>query len=82
MVGVDGALFGFDGEVLKLLLIRQRTSEVGPLRRRNCDGPARDFVHADESLDAAAGRVLGELAGLDNVYKRFHAFGDPYRVKA
>lgn len=82
-VSVDCALFGFDGERLKLLLIRQRTSEGGPLSEAELQmALPGDFVHAVESLDAAAGRVLGELTGLDNVYlKQFHAFGDPDRVK-
>lgn len=82
-VSVDCALFGFDGEALKLLLIRQRTSEGGPLSEAELQmALPGDFVHADESLDAAAGRVLGELTGLDDVYlKQFHAFGDPDRVK-
>ena len=82
-VSVDCALFGFDGESLKLLLIRQKTAEGGPLSEDNLQmALPGDFVHDDESLDAAAGRVLLELTGLDNVYlKQFHAFGSPNRVK-
>ena len=82
-VSVDCALFGFDGESLKLLLIRQKTAEGGPLSEDNLQmALPGDFVHDDESLDAAAGRVLLELTGLDNVYlKQFHAFGNPDRVK-
>lgn len=39
-------------------------------------------MKAEESLNRAAGRVLHELTGLDDVYlKQFHAFGDPNRVK-
>ena len=82
-VSVDCALFGFDGGSLKLLLIRQKTAEGGPLSEENLQmALPGDFVHDDESLDAAAGRVLLELTGLDNVYlKQFHAFGNPDRVK-
>lgn len=82
-VSVDCALFGFDGEALKLLLIRQRTSSEGPLSEDELQlALPGDFVHEHESLDDAASRVLNELTGLDNVYlKQFHAFGDPDRVK-
>ena len=81
-VSVDCALFA-DGERLKLLLIRQRTSESGPLSEADLQmALPGDFVEVDESLHHAAGRVLQELTGLDDVYlKQFHAFGDPNRVK-
>jgi len=82
-VSVDCALFGFDGGSLKLLLIRQKTAEGGPLSEENLQmALPGDFVHDQESLDAAAARVLLELTGLDDVYlKQFHAFGSPNRVK-
>ena len=82
-VSVDCALFGFDGERLKLLLIRQRTADSGPLSEAELQTALPgDFVKAEESLNRAAGRVLYELTGLDDVYlKQFHAFGDPNRVK-
>ena len=82
-VSVDCALFGFDGEALKLLLIRQRTSEDGPLSGDELQmALPGDFVKEQESLGDAAARVLFELTGLDEVYmKQFHAFGDPNRVK-
>lgn len=82
-VSVDCALFGFDGERLKLLLIRQRTSDAGPLSEADLQmALPGDFVKAEESLHHAAGRVLHELTGLHEVYlKQFHAFGDPNRVK-
>lgn len=82
-VSVDCALFGFDGGSLKLLLIRQKTAEGGPLSEENLQmALPGDFVHEQESLDAAAARVLLELTGLDDVYlKQFQAFGSPNRVK-
>ena len=82
-VSVDCALFGFDGETLKLLLIRQKTTADGPLSEADLQmALPGDFVHAGESLEDAAGRVLQELTGLEDVYlKQFHAFGDPQRVK-
>ena len=83
-VSVDCALFGFDGERLKLLLIRQKTSDAGPLSEAElADGAAWRLCRRPKNpLHHAAGRVLHELTGLHEVYlKQFHAFGDPNRVK-
>lgn len=82
-LSVDCALFGFDGEALKLLLIQQRTDVQGPLSEEDLQmALPGDFVHEHEALESAAERVLHELTGLHNVYlKQFHAFGDPDRVK-
>ena len=82
-VSVDCALFGFDGEALKLLIIQQKTADDGPLAEEELQmALPGDFVQDDESLNNAAGRVLEELTGLEDVYlKQFHAFGDPERVK-
>lgn len=62
-VSVDCIIFGFDEGELKLLLLK-----------RNFE-PARGewsltggFVQENESVDAAAKRVLRELTGLENVY--------------
>lgn len=82
-VSVDCALFGFDGEALKLLLIKQRTEKDGPLSEADLQmALPGNFVKEHEALEDAASRVLEELTGLGNVYlKQFHAFGDPERVK-
>jgi ADP-ribose pyrophosphatase YjhB (NUDIX family) len=75
LVAVDIIIFGFDGMNLKLLLI-QRGFEPEKGRWSLMGG----FVQADESFDNAAGRVLKQLTGLDNVYlEQLYAFGDPYR---
>ena len=81
-VSVDCALFGFDGESLKLLLIRQRTESAGELTEAALQmALPGNLVKEDESLDAAAKRVLSELTQLDDVFlKQFHAFGHPDRV--
>jgi 8-oxo-dGTP diphosphatase len=40
-----------------------------------------DLVFPDESLDAAAARVLRDLTSLEGLYlKQFYTFGDPMRV--
>jgi ADP-ribose pyrophosphatase YjhB (NUDIX family) len=75
LVAVDIIIFGFDGMNLKLLLI-QRGFEPEKGRWSLMGG----FVQADESFDNAAGRVLKQLTGLDNVYlEQLYAFGDPHR---
>ena len=81
-VSVDCALFGFDGESLKLLLIRQRTESAGELTEAALQmALPGNLVDEDESLDAAAKRVLSELTQLEDVFlKQFHAFGNPDRV--
>ena len=74
-VAVDVVLLTVDGGALRTLLLR-RTSQ-----------PARDrwslpggFVGMDESLDAAAARVLATKAGLQDVFtEQLYTFGDPGR---
>lgn len=73
-LAVDCVVFGFHGGALEILLThwkeRQRWSLPG------------GFVRRDESLDAAASRVLRMRTGLDQVYlEQFHAFGDVDRPK-
>jgi 8-oxo-dGTP diphosphatase len=71
----DCVIFGFDGGELKILLI-QRNEE-----------PFKDWfalpgniVNNDESLDAAAERILYELTGLKDIYmQQFYTFGDVKR---
>ena len=68
-VSVDCVLFGFDGESLKLLLIRQRTESKGELTEAALQmALPGNLVKEDESLHAAAKRVLSELTQLENVF--------------
>jgi hypothetical protein len=68
---VDNVIFGFDGGDLKVLLIKRG------------EAPFKDewalpgyFVHKNETLDAAAQRVLEELTGIKNVYlEQVNTFG-------
>jgi 8-oxo-dGTP diphosphatase len=76
-ISVDCVIFGFDGENLNVLLIEEKDIGQGLLRKRL----PGDLIHRGEGLDAAADRVLWELATLRNVtMKQFHTFGDPLRV--
>jgi 8-oxo-dGTP diphosphatase len=75
VVAVDCIIFGFDGQDLKLLLIK-RGFEPAKGRWSLMGG----FVQAEESFESAAQRVLKQLTGLENVYlEQLYAFGDPHR---
>ena len=60
---VDNIIFGFDETDLKVLLIKR-----GEVPFENQWALPGNFVHQNEDLDAAAGRVLDELTGLKKVY--------------
>ncbi|NVK04433.1 MAG: NUDIX hydrolase [Flavobacteriia bacterium] len=77
-VSVDCAVFGFDNQSLKALLIEQKPVDGNPGHK----ALPGDLVLNDESLDDAASRVLRELTGIEGIFLRqFHTFGDPNRVK-
>lgn len=77
-LAVDCIIFGFDDNDLRLLLINRNFEP--------CKGQMSlmgGFVTQDESLDAAASRVLKELTGLEAVYlEQLAAYGDPQRDSA
>ncbi|MCH7658895.1 MAG: NUDIX hydrolase [Bacteroidetes bacterium] len=72
LVAVDCIIFGFDGQELKLLLIKRNFP------------PAKGewslmggFLKKDESLDNAAARVLFKLTGLQKVYlEQLYSYGE------
>lgn len=75
LLAVDCLIFGFDGEVLKLLLIKR-----GFQPEKGNWSLMGGFVLADESLDQAANRILKQLTGLEGVYlEQLNTFGDPHR---
>jgi len=75
LLAVDCIIFGFDGENLKILLIKRAFD------------PEKDkwslmggFIKEGESLDEAANKILLQLTGLDGVYlEQLQAFGNPSR---
>ncbi len=75
LVAVDCIIFGFDGQALKLLLVKRHIEpEKGKWSLMG------GFVQPDESFDNAAARVLHKLTGLENVYmEQLCAFGNPGR---
>ena len=75
LLAVDGIVFGFDGQQLKLLLIkREFEPEKGKWSLMG------GFVSPDEGINQAAQRVLEELTGLKDIYlEQLHAYGRPDR---
>jgi 8-oxo-dGTP diphosphatase len=75
LLAVDCIIFGFDGDTLKILLIKRAFQ------------PEKDnwslmggFVQPQESLDQAANRILKQLTDLEGVYlEQLHAFGSTKR---
>ncbi|GAA3979365.1 NUDIX hydrolase [Mucilaginibacter dorajii] len=75
LLAVDCIIFGFDGEVLKILLIKR-----GFQPEKGNWSLMGGFVQNDESLDQAANRILKQLTGLEGVYlEQLYTFGDPQR---
>ena len=76
-VAVDCIIFGYDiaEKEIKLLLIKRSFEPA-----KGNWSLAGGFVNEDESLDAAASRVLSSLTGLKNVYmKQLHSYGEVKR---
>jgi len=75
LVAVDCIIFGFDGQELKLLVIK-RSFEPEKGRWSLMGG----FVQPEESSENAAFRVLKQLTGLEDVYmEQLYAFSGPHR---
>lgn len=79
-ISVDCVVIGFDGEQLKVLLIKRAGEEAGEVFH-DMKLPG-SLIYMDEDLDEAAARVLNELTGLKNVrLMQFKAFGSKDRTK-
>jgi 8-oxo-dGTP diphosphatase len=77
LIAVDCIIFGYDilEKEIKLLLFKRI---VEPAKGKW--SLAGGFVEPDESLDAAASRILRKLTGLDSVYmKQSYAYGETDR---
>jgi 8-oxo-dGTP diphosphatase len=75
LVAVDCIIFGYDGENLKLLVIKR---PIEP--HDNQWSLMGGFVGENEDLNGAAKRILLSLTGLHDVYlEQLHAYGDPNR---
>lgn len=70
LLAVDCIIFGFDGEALKILLVK-RDFEPEKGKWSLIGG----FLKKDQDLDQAATRILHHLTGLDDIYlEQFYAF--------
>ena len=75
LVAIDCIVFGFDGQELKILLIKR-----GFEPKKGHWSLAGEFVKPGENFEKAASRILKELTGLKGVYmEQLHAFGEPNR---
>ncbi|MGB3852361.1 MAG: NUDIX domain-containing protein [Tunicatimonas sp.] len=74
-VALDCIIFGFEQGELQLLLIRRKLEPA-----QGKWSLMGDFLKRDESLDAAAQRVLHQFTGLRNVYlEQLQTFGEVER---
>lgn len=79
-ISVDCVLIGFDGEQLKVLLLKRMGEEEGEVFH-DMKLPG-SLIYQDEDLDEAAMRVLNELTGLKNVNLiQFKVYGSKNRTK-
>jgi ADP-ribose pyrophosphatase YjhB (NUDIX family) len=78
-ISVDCVVFGFDGEQLKVLLIKRVGEDEGEIFH-DMKLPG-SLIYMDEDLDDAAQRVLKELTGVKNIHlMQFKAFGSKNRT--
>lgn len=71
-LSVDCVIFGFHGRGLKVLLLKLKKLDIWAL--------PGGFIEKEEDADKAAGRVLEERTGLENIFlEQFHFFGDADR---
>jgi len=80
-VSVDNVVFGFDGEDLQVLLIRQGLPGEDMGEGRFHMAVPGDLILPEEGLDEAAARILSNLTSIQGIYlKQFFTFGAPDRV--
>jgi 8-oxo-dGTP diphosphatase len=75
LVALDSIIFGFDGQELKLLLVKR-----GIENEHHTWSLMGGWVQPDESLEQASNRILFELTSLSDIYlEQLHTFGNPMR---
>ena len=78
-ISVDCVVIGFDGEQLKVLLVKRVGEEAGDIY--NDMKLPGSLIYMDEDLDEAAQRVLNELTGVKSVNLiQFKTFGSKNRT--
>ncbi len=78
-ISVDCVVFGFDGTQLDVLLVKRKGEDAeGKYNDRKLPG---SLIYKDENLDEAAGRVLHELTGINEMpLVQFKAFSSKDRT--
>lgn len=80
-ISVDCVVFGFDGQSLKVLLVKRMDKELES-EKAMYKLPG-NMILENETLSEAAARVLFDLTGLKNLFlKQFHIYSAPDRVNA
>jgi len=75
LVALDSIIFGFDGQELKLLLVKRGIED-----EHHTWSLMGGWVQPDESLEQASTRILFELTSLSDIYlEQLHTFGNPRR---
>lgn len=75
LVALDSIIFGFDGQELKLLLVKRGIED-----EHHTWSLMGGWVQPDESLEQASNRILFELTSLSDIYlEQLHTFGNPMR---
>ncbi len=71
-LSIDCVIFGYHERQLKVLLLKWKLSDKWSL--------PGGFIKLDETLEAAAARILTERTGLSQLFfQQFHTFGAPQR---
>ena len=77
-ISVDNVIFGFGAGSLRVLLVERGVEPFAGMWAL-----PGEMAEPDETLDTAAGRVLRELTGLEDVYlEQVASFGEPGRHPA
>ena len=75
LVALDSIIFGFDGENLKVLLVKRGIEE-----NKETWSLLGGWLQENEGLNEAADRILFEHTGLKDVYlEQLASFGNPHR---
>jgi 8-oxo-dGTP diphosphatase len=75
LAAIDCIIFGFDGQELKILLIKR-----GFEPKRGQWSLMGGFIKKNEGLEEGAVRILKQLTGLEGIYlEQLSAFGEPGR---
>ncbi|WP_199269778.1 NUDIX hydrolase [Mucilaginibacter lacusdianchii] len=74
-ISIDCVIFGFEAGELKILLIERSNDPF-----KDWLALPGNLVKQDEGIDEAAGRILHELTGLNDLHmEQFHTFGEVNR---